>query len=190
MLLMLLLELRTTRPTIPMLPRTRTRSLSLLFFFCRFFISIPHYPLEDTQLRLNDPGESLNNVHLWTHLLAAWNHVSLVLRLDLLILIVTPWHSTNIIVHRNTHVTHAVNGGWRRRPHASGHYGSFWLRHLPPTTGRKWSVIVLVGRRRKVIGWILISIDALTGIVIDGRWWDGGIVSLHMHFRWLQVRWR
>lgn len=185
---MLLLPLRTPRPTIPVLPRTRTRPFSFLFLLNRFFISVPHYPLQDIQLRLDYPWESLNNVHLWTNL-TAWNHISLVLRFYLLKVIVTSWHSTHIIVHRNTHVTQVMHWGWWRRAHVSLHDGSFWLRHLPPAVGRVWSVVVL-GGGREVIGWILIIIEALARIVVDGGWWDGGIVSLHMHFRLLHVRWR
>jgi hypothetical protein len=172
---MLFLPIRTTRPTISVLTRTRTWSLSFLFFFCRFFFSIPHYPLKDIQLWFNDSRESLNYVHLWTHL-GGWNHISLVLRFNLLKVIVTSWHGTN--------VTKIMNCGWWRWSHVSRHNGSFWLRHLPPAIGRKWSVVVLVWRR-KIIGWIFIIIYVLIGIVIDG--WDGRIVGLHMHFRCLHM---
>jgi hypothetical protein len=180
---MLLLPIRTTRPTISVLSRTRSWSLSFLSFFCWFLFSIPHYPLQDIQLRFNDARESLNNVHLRTDLTAC-NHISLILRFDLLKIIVTSWDSTNIIVHRDTNVTKVMKCGWRRRSHASRHNGSFWLRQLPPAVGRKWSIVVLIGRR-EVIGWILISIDVLIGIVIDGGWWHGRIVCLHMDFWWL-----
>lgn len=84
-------------------------------------------------------------------------------------------------------VRKVMDGGGLRRYHGVWHDGSLCLRHLPPAVGRVWPVVVLVGSGESVIGRILISIDSLVGISIDGRR-DGGIEGLHVHLGLLQMR--